>query len=113
MLNDVIEILQLEESTSRTLETLDPEQKNLHYARYDERRVNPKNDRYKWKKDDSSSTNSNSRESTSLCYRCCKAFIKGPWRIAKQYMQNAIAADWKVTLKMLQKSRKISKEWKF
>ena len=55
---------------------IDPEQKNLHYATYD-KRVNLKNDRSKSKSDDSSLSNSDSKESTSLCYRCHKPFTKG------------------------------------
>ena len=37
-LNDVIEILQPEESASRTLQTIDPEVRSIHYARYDKKR---------------------------------------------------------------------------
>ena len=79
-LNDVIEILQLEESASRTLQMIDPEVRNIHYARYDKRKGNSKNDKSRsstTKKEYSSSRSSDSTEATFLCYRCHKPFTKG------------------------------------
>ena len=79
-LNDVIEILQLEESASRTLQTIDPEVRSIHYARYDKRKGNPKNDKSRSstiKNEYSSSRSSDCTESTSLCYRCHKPFTRG------------------------------------
>ena len=62
-LNDVIEILQLEGSASRTLQMIDPEVRSIHYARYDKRKGNPKNDKSRSstsKNEYSSSRNSDS-----------------------------------------------------
>ena len=79
-LNDVIEILQLEESASRTLQMIDSEVRNIPYARYDKTKGNPKIDKSRsspTKNEYSSSRNSDSTEATSLCYRCHKVFTKG------------------------------------
>ena len=79
-LNDVIEILQLEESASRTLQTIDLEVRSIHCPRYDKRKGNSRNDKSRsssTKNEYSSSRNSDSTESTPLCYRYCQPFTKG------------------------------------
>ena len=59
---------------------IDPEVRSIHYARYDKRKGNPKNDKSRSstiKNEYSSSRSSDSTESTPLCYRCHKPFTKG------------------------------------
>ena len=72
-----------------TLIPLDPEVRSIHYARYDKRKGNPKNDKSRSstsKNEYSSSRNSDSTECTPLCYRCHKPFTKG-------HLQNCKAID--------------------
>ena len=113
-LNDVIEILQLEESASRTLQMIDPEVRSIHYARYDKRKGNPKNDKSRSstiKNEYSSSRSSDSTESSPLCYRCHKPFTKGHLKNCKAIDKECNYCGLKDHFeKMLQKGRKFSNE---
>ena len=77
-LQEVIEILQMEESTSRTLSSIGSKSKSMHYARYDKKKSGSKGGKPKTSQS-SSSKNSQSSQGADrpTCYRCRKPWFKG------------------------------------
>ena len=82
-LEEVIEILQTEDSTQRTLQEMNSETKKLHYASYDEKKSGSKGNKKKSFNSpapkSSGSTSGSTSQSTSSgrpCYRCRKPYTK-------------------------------------
>ena len=77
-LQEVIEILQMEESTSKTLSSIGSDSKSMHYARYDKKKSGSKGGKPKTSQS-SSSRNSQSSQGADrpTCYRCRKPWFKG------------------------------------
>ena len=74
----VIEILQTEEATSRTLQTMDATTKSIHYARYDKKKSGSKGGKKKGGKGPTSSpsTPTHASPTVKLCFRCGKPWNK-------------------------------------
>ena len=81
-LEEVIGILQTEDSTQRTLQEMNSETKKLHYASYDKKKSGSKGNKKKSfssqapKSSGSSSPSSQFTSSGKLCYRCRKPYTK-------------------------------------
>ena len=78
-LNEVIEILQTEEHTSRTLSALNSASKSIHYVKYDQKKGGKGGKGSVPKKIASSHPGSSTLQSGSSkqCYRCKKNYTKG------------------------------------
>ena len=82
-LKDVIDILQLEESTSTTLTTIGADQKSMHYARYDSKKKGPKGGKVKTTQASTSKKPKAKSTKEALCYRCRKPYTKGHNEVCK------------------------------
>ena len=81
-MEEVIGILQTEDSTQRTLQEMNSETKKLHYASYDKKKSGSKGNKKKSfsspapKSSGSSSLSSQFTSSSKLCYQCRKPYTK-------------------------------------
>ena len=76
-LKDVLEILQLENYTSKTLQNIYSTMKNVHYAHYDKKKSGSKGGKPKAASESSSVQNSNSTSTSGkVCFRCRKPWSK-------------------------------------
>ena len=82
-LKEVLEILQTEESTTKTLSTIGADTQKIHYARYDKKKSGSKGGKQKsgqpstFKKSDSKPADG------PMCYRCGKTFTKEHDKVCK------------------------------
>ena len=86
-LQDVIEILQLEDSTRQTLSEMTSTTQKIHYASYEKKKGTGKKQKFQSNSYVSSSSSSRQKQdstgSQKLCYRCKKAYTKGHEKVCK------------------------------
>ena len=85
-LQDVIEILQLEDSTRQTLTEMTSTTQKIHYASYEKKKGTGKKQKFQSNSNSSSSSSSQKQDSTGsqkLCYRCSKNYTKGHEKVCK------------------------------
>ena len=86
-LQDVIEILQLEDSTRQTLSEMTSTTQKIHYASYEKKKGTGKKQKFQSNSNVSSSSSSRQKQdstgSQKLCYRCKKAYTKGHEKVCK------------------------------
>ena len=86
-LQDVIEILQLEDSTRQTLSEMTSTTQKIHYASYEKKKGTGKKQKFQSNSNvSSSSSRGQKQDSTSsqkLCYRCKKNYTKGHEKVCK------------------------------
>ena len=101
-LKEVLEILQIEDSTSKTLQNIDSTMKNIHYARYDKKKSGCKGGKPKGTGASGSSTMQNSNSTSTsgkVCYRCRKPWNKEHNKVcpAKQAPSAMFVDRWDTT----------------
>ena len=86
-LQDVIEILQLEDSTRQTLTEMTSTTQKIHYASYEKKKGTGKKQKFQSNSNSSSSSSSRQKQdstgSQKLCYRCSKNYTKGHEKVCK------------------------------
>ena len=86
-LQDVIEILQLEDSTRQTLSEMTSTMQKIHYASYEKKKGTGKKQKPQSNSNVSSSSSSGQKQdstgSQKLCYRCKKSYTKGHEKVCK------------------------------
>ena len=86
-LQEVIEILQLEDSTRQTLSEMTSTTQKIHYASYEKKKSTGKKQKNQSNSNVSSSSSSRQKQdstgSQKLCYRCKKSFTKGHEKVCK------------------------------
>ena len=86
-LQDVIEILQLEDSTRQTLTEMTSTTQKIHYASYEKKKGTGKKQKLQSNSNSSSSSSSGQKQdstgSQKLCYRCSKNYTKGHEKVCK------------------------------
>ena len=86
-LQDVIEILQLEDSTRQTLTEMTSTTQKIHYASYEKKKGTGKKQKFQSYPNVSSSSSSRQKQdstgSQKLCYRCSKNYTKGHEKVCK------------------------------
>ena len=86
-LQDVIEILQLEDSTRQTLTEMTSTTQKIHYASYEKKKGTGKKQKFQSNSNSSSSSSSGQKQdstgSQKLCYRCSKNYAKGHEKVCK------------------------------
>ena len=86
-LQDVIEILQLEDSTRQTLSEMTSTTQKIHYASYEKKKGTGKKQKFQSNSNVSSSSSSGQKQdstgSQKLCYRCKKPYTKGHEKVCK------------------------------
>ena len=85
-LQDVIEILQLEDSTRQTLTEMTSTTQKIHYASYEKKKGAGKKKFQSNSNSSSSSSSGQKQDSTGsqkLCYRCSKNYTKGHEKVCK------------------------------
>ena len=86
-LQDVIEILQLEDSTRQTLTEMTSTMQKIHYASYEKKKGTGKKQKFQSNSNPSSSSSSRQKQdstgSQKLCYRCKKNYTKGHEKVCK------------------------------
>ena len=86
-LQEVIEILQLEDSTRQTLSEMTSTTQKIHYASYEKKKGTGKKQKFQSNSNVSSSSSSGQKQdstgSQKLCYRCKKSFTKGHEKVCK------------------------------
>ena len=86
-LQDVIEILQLEDSTRQTLTEMTSTTQKIHYASYENKKGTGKKQKFQSNPNFSSSSSSRQKQdstgSQKLCYRCKKNYTKGHEKVCK------------------------------
>ena len=86
-LQDVIEILQLEDSTRQTLTEMTSTTQKIHYASYEKKKGTGKKQKFQPNSNSSSSSSSGQKQdstgSQKLCYRCSKNYTKGHEKVCK------------------------------
>ena len=86
-LQDVIEILQLEDSTRQTLTEMTSTTQKIHYASYEKKKGTGKKQKFQSNPNSSSSSSSGQKQdstgSQKLCYRCSKNYTKGHEKVCK------------------------------
>ena len=86
-LQDVIEILQLEDSTRQTLSEMTSTTQKIHYASYEKKKGTGKKQKFQPNSNVSSSSSSGQKQdstgSQKLCYRCKKNYTKGHEKVCK------------------------------
>ena len=86
-LQDVIEILQLEDSTRQTLTEMTSTTQKIHYASYEKKKGTGKKQKFQSNSNSSSSSSSEQKQdstgSQKLCYRCSKNYTKGHEKVCK------------------------------
>ena len=85
-LQEVIEILQLEDSTRQTLSEMTSTTQKIHYASYEKKKGTGKKQKFQSNSNVSSSSSGQKQDSTGsqkLCYRCKKSYTKGHEKVCK------------------------------
>ena len=86
-LQDVIEILQLEDSTRQTLSEMTSTMQKIHYASYEKKKGTGKKQKFQSNSNVSSSSSSGQKQdstgSQKLCYQCKKNYTKGHEKVCK------------------------------
>ena len=86
-LQDVIEILQLEDSTRQTLSEMTSTTQKIHYASYEKKKGRGKKQKFQSNSNVSSSSSSGQKQdstgSQKLCYQCKKNYTKGHEKVCK------------------------------
>ena len=86
-LQDVIEILQLEDSTRQTLTEMTSTMQKIHYASYEKKKGTGKKQKFQSNSNSSSSSSSKQKQDSTgfqkLCYRCSKNYTKGHEKVCK------------------------------
>ena len=88
-LQDVIEILQLEDSTRQTLSEMTSTTQKIHYASYEKKKSTGKKQKFQSYSNSNVSSSSSSGQkqdstgSQKLCYRCKKTYTKGHEKVCK------------------------------
>ena len=86
-LQDVIEILQLEDSTRQTLTEMTSTTQKIHYASYEKKKGTGKKQKFQSNSNSSSSSSSGQKQDSTgyqkLCYRCSKNYTKGHEKVCK------------------------------
>ena len=86
-LQDVIEILQLEDSTRQTLTEMTSTMQKIHYASYEKKKGTGKKQKFQSNSNPSSSYSSGQKQdstgSKKLCYRCKMNYTKGHEKVCK------------------------------
>ena len=86
-LQEVIEILQLEDSTRQTLSEMTSTMQKIHYASYEKKKGTGKKQKFQSNSNVSSSSSSRQKQDSTgpqkLCYRCKKAYTKGHEKVCK------------------------------
>ena len=86
-LQEVIEILQLEDSTRQTLSEMTSTMQKIHYASYEKKKGKGKKQKFQSNSNMSSSSSSGQKQdstgSQKLCYRFKKSFTKGHEKVCK------------------------------
>ena len=86
-LQDVIEILQLEDSTRQTLTEMTSTTQKIHYASYEKKKGTGQKQKFQSNSNPSSSSSSRQKQdstgSQKLCYRCKKNYTKGHEKVCK------------------------------
>ena len=86
-LQEVIEILQLEDSTRQTLSEMTSTTQKIHYASYEKKKGTGKKQKFQSNSNSSSSSSSRQKQdstgSQKLCYQCKKAYTKGHEKVCK------------------------------
>ena len=86
-LQDVIEILQMEDSTRQTLTEMTSTAQKIHYASYEKKKGTGKKQKFQSNSNSSSSSSSGQKQdstgSQKLCYRCSKNYSKGHEKVCK------------------------------
>ena len=86
-LQEVIEILQLEDSTRQTLSEMTSTMQKIHYASYEKKKGTGKKQKFQSNSNVSSSSSSGQKQdstgSQKLCYRCKKNYTKGHEKVCK------------------------------
>ena len=94
-LQDVIEILQLEDSTRQTLTEMTSTMQKIHYASYEKKKGTGKKQKFQSNSNSSSSSSSRQKQdstgSQKLCYRCSKNYTKGHEKVCKALNAKCIA----------------------
>ena len=86
-LQEVIEILQLEDSTRQTLSEMTSTMQKIHYASYEKKKGTGKKQKFQSNSNVSSSSSSGQKQdstgSQKLCFRCKKNYTKGHEKVCK------------------------------
>ena len=86
-LQEVIEILQLEDSTRQTLSEMTSTTQKIHYASYEKKKGTGKKQKFQSNSNVSSSSSSGQKQDSTgpqkLCYRCKKPYTKGHEKVCK------------------------------
>ena len=86
-LQDVIEILQLEDSTRQTLSEMTSTTQKIHYASYEKKKGTGKKQKFQSNSNVSSSSSSGQKQdstgSQKVCFRCKKNYTKGHEKVCK------------------------------
>ena len=86
-LQDVIEILQLEDSTRQTLSEMTSTTQKIHYASYEKKKGTGKKQKFQSNSNMSSSSSSGQKQdstgSQKVCFRCKKNYTKGHEKVCK------------------------------
>ena len=86
-LQDVIEILQLEDSTRQTLTEMTSTMQKIHYASYEKKKGTGKKQKFQSNSNSSSSSSSRQKQDSTgpqkLCYQCSKNYTKGHEKVCK------------------------------
>ena len=86
-LQEVIEILQLEDSTRQTLSEMTSTMQKIHYASYEKKKGTGKKQKFQSNSNVSSSSSSGQKQDSTgpqkLCYRCKKSYTKGHEKVCK------------------------------
>ena len=88
-LQEVIEILQLEDSTRQTLSEMTSTTQKIHYASYEKKKSKGTGQKQKFQSNSNVSSSSSSGQkqdstgSQKLCYRCKKPYTKGHEKVCK------------------------------
>ena len=86
-LQDVIEILQLEDSTRQTLSEMTSTTQKIHYASYEKKKGTGKKQKSQSNPNVSSSSSSRQKQDSTgfqkLCYQCKKSYTKGHEKVCK------------------------------
>ena len=84
---DVIEILQLEDSTRQTLSEMTSTRQKIHYASYEKKKGTGKKQKFQSNSNVSSSSSSRQKQdstgSQKVCFRCKKNYTKGHEKVCK------------------------------
>ena len=86
-LQEVIEILQLEDSTRQTLSEMTSTTQKIHYASYEKKKATGKKQKFQSNSNVSSSSSSGQKQdstgSQKVCFRCKKNYTKGHEKVCK------------------------------